>query len=54
MHQELETSHKYTWSHSVCNFSSALGVLNEDQLLKSVSFGGSDFLEKIFVLQVLY
>lgn len=42
------------WSHSVCNFSSGLGVLNEDQLLKSASFGESDFTEETFVLQVFY
>lgn len=42
MHQQLANPPKYTWSHSVCNFSSGLGVLNEDQLLKSASFGESD------------
>lgn len=40
VHQQLENPRKYTWSDSVCNFSSGLGVLNEDQLLKSASFGG--------------
>lgn len=40
VHQQLENALKYTWSDSVCNFSSGLGVLNEDQLLKSASFGG--------------
>lgn len=40
VHQQLENLLKYTWSDSVCNFSSGLGVLNEDQLLKSASFGG--------------
>lgn len=38
VHQQLENPLKYTWSDSVCNFSSGLGVLNEDQLLKSPSF----------------
>lgn len=53
MHQQLKNLPRYTWSHSACNFSSGLGVLNEDQLLKSASFGESDFIERTFVLQVL-
>lgn len=50
VHQQVETPPKDMWSHSVCNFSSALGVLNEDQL---ASFGESDFTEETFVLQGL-